>query len=282
MKIILAVDGSKHSQWAMDLLLKLPLIKEPEVWVLNVVDLSKLASTFLPGSHAVPYSKIVQDEINKALAAAERLTAGVANRLQTRWEKVVPVVEKGHVAQTIIAAAKENEADLIILGSRGLSKMQSFLMGSTSQKVVTYAPCSVLVVKSKSHAFKKVLIAWDGSKYSDDVVRFLNSEFQTGRFQVAALFAWEYPLPVYLPKMAVADIQEKLNAVMEKAGFKPKSLFVFGHPVKQIVEAARKQRMDLVAVGSRGLAGLKRFLLGGVSHHVVQSSPASVLVVRRQ
>jgi nucleotide-binding universal stress UspA family protein len=81
--------------------------------------------------------------------------------------------------------------------------------------------------------------------------------------------------------MAAADIQEQLNEMMKKTGLKARPLFVLGHPVKEIVETARKKRVDLVVVGSRGMTGLKRFLLGGVSYHVVQYSPASVLIVRR-
>jgi nucleotide-binding universal stress UspA family protein len=281
MKIILAVDGSKHSDWATDLLLKLPLAKEPEIRVLSVVDLSTLGYPFIPAPHATPYAKAIQEEITKALAAAKHLAAGIADRLGRRWIKVRPVVRKGHVAQTIISTAKDEEADLIILGSRGLSKIRSLLMGSISQKVALYAPCSVLVVKKRGRGVKNVLIALDGSEYSDAVAGFLHSEFQPERLHGTALFAWAYPLPLYLPKMAAADIQEQLNEMMKKTGLKARPLFVLGHPVKEIVETARKKRVDLVVVGSRGMTGLKRFLLGGVSYHVVQYSPASVLIVRR-
>jgi nucleotide-binding universal stress UspA family protein len=280
MRILLAVDGSKHSDWATDFLLKLPFTREPEIWVLNVVDSSKLPGVFLPSSRGGLYDKIVQDQMTKALTAAERLTVGVAKGLRTRWKKVVPLVEKGHIAEAIISKAKEGKADLIILGSRGLSKVQSLLLGSVSQKVTTYAPCSVLVVKSKCRAFKRVLIGWDGSKYSDDVVRFFNFEFQPGKIQGTALFIWEYPLPLYFPKMAIADIQEKLSEAIKKTGFRGAPLFVFGHPVKKIADTVRRHRVDLVAVGSRGLTGLKRFLLGGVSHNVLQYSPTSVLIVK--
>ncbi len=52
-------------------------------------------------------------------------------------------------ADEIVQAAKDQKADLIVLGSRGLAgKTRSFL-GSTASQVVTYSPCSVLVVKTQ-------------------------------------------------------------------------------------------------------------------------------------
>jgi len=50
-------------------------------------------------------------------------------------------------ADGIIMTAKEGNFDIIIIGSRGLTGIKKFFLGGTASKVVTYAPCSVLVVK---------------------------------------------------------------------------------------------------------------------------------------
>jgi nucleotide-binding universal stress UspA family protein len=94
------------------------------------------------------------------------------------------------------------------------------------------------------------------------------------------LYAWEYPYR--LPESAVAIIKERCVQVMKTAGLEAKFQFVFGQVAKRIVEIATQGKTDLVVVGSRGLTGLKRFLLGGISQKVVLHSPASVLVVRRR
>jgi len=57
------------------------------------------------------------------------------------------VLERGDAATQIIEYAKEQEIDLIVAGSRGLSQVQSWLLGSLSRKLVHYAGCSVLIVK---------------------------------------------------------------------------------------------------------------------------------------
>jgi nucleotide-binding universal stress UspA family protein len=55
--------------------------------------------------------------------------------------------EIGHAAEVITRVAREGNYDLIVLGSRGLSEWQSFLMGSVSDRVSHHAPCSVLIVR---------------------------------------------------------------------------------------------------------------------------------------
>ncbi|RVH85207.1 universal stress protein, partial [Sinorhizobium medicae] len=56
-------------------------------------------------------------------------------------------VEPGDYAETILAVADEVDADLIVVGSRGLGGLRGLLVGSVSQKVVQHADCSVLVVR---------------------------------------------------------------------------------------------------------------------------------------
>jgi len=59
-----------------------------------------------------------------------------------------PALVRGDAATEIIEFAKENEIDMIVAGSRGFSEMRSWLLGSVSRKLVHYAGCSVLIVKS--------------------------------------------------------------------------------------------------------------------------------------
>jgi nucleotide-binding universal stress UspA family protein len=60
------------------------------------------------------------------------------------------IILRGDAATEIIAFSTEHKIDLIIAGSRGLSQMRGWLLGSVSRKLVHYAPCSVLVVKNPS------------------------------------------------------------------------------------------------------------------------------------
>ena len=59
---------------------------------------------------------------------------------------------RGDAATEIIDYAKERKVDLIVAGSRGLSQVRGWLLGSVSRKLVHYAPCSVLIVKGELRA----------------------------------------------------------------------------------------------------------------------------------
>lgn len=281
MKIVLAVDGSRYSHWAVDLLLHIPLADTPEIHVLHVVDVEAITHPFLTPRLAPQYRGVIQTEVEKNMLAGNRLVAEVGERLRARWNIVQSVVERGHVAEQIIAKAKQEEADLIILGSRGRSDIAAFLMGSVSQKVATYAPCSVLVVKRKRHIVKKILVAVDGSTHSDAAVEFLHTHFLPGELHAIVLHVWDHPfnppeLPGWLP------VEKRCSHAMVEAGFKARPLFLRGHTAETIVEAANRKRVDLVVIGSRGLTGLKRYFLGGVSHKVTKYSERSVLVIKRR
>lgn len=281
MNILLAVDGSKYSHRAARLLARLPFKEELKITVLHAVDLAALTQPAeLSPLAAIKYGQLMRREIQRHLQMAERLTARMAKRLAARWPRTKGAVVRGDPAEQIIARAKREKADLILLGSRGLSDIRGFLLGSVSHKVVTNAPCSVLVVKGGRPVITKWLLAVDGSRPSETAMRWVMRRWLPRGLRGTALFVWDYPLPprpVSLPKQMV---QERYGEPLRRAGFEVAERVIMGHAAAEIVAAARRSRADLVVIGSRGLTGLKRIWLGGVSHQVVKHSPSSVLVVR--
>ncbi|TSA01029.1 MAG: universal stress protein [Nitrospiraceae bacterium] len=106
------------------------------------------------------------------------------------------------------------------------------------------------------------------------------------------------PLPIDAiePPLTLASFLEQLRTPLlkkarsvanqaaeriQKAGFEAKIAVVHGHPSHEIVKIAEAERADLVVVGSRGLTGTSRFLLGSVSDGIIKYAPCAVLVVRR-
>ena len=72
------------------------------------------------------------------------LTAGV----EVRYE-----VRTGHPVETILAAIRDDEADLVVVGTHGRSGLSHILLGSTAERVVRSAPCPVLTVRHPEHEF---------------------------------------------------------------------------------------------------------------------------------
>jgi nucleotide-binding universal stress UspA family protein len=281
MNILLAVDGSEHAAWATELLSALPLAKAPTITVLHVVEpLPAVHALFTPTERQA-YTTAVREQLAQKRERGHALVKQSAERLRRRLKRVRVMVEEGPAADTILATAKQRQADLIVLGSRGLGQIRKLVMGSVSQRVTTYAGCSVLVVKEPMRRLKRLLVALDGSPYAEDAAVFVGSMFRRTSVRASAVYVWEFPDRIPVPESAAALIRERGALVMHRAGLAGGVEFATGRPAKQIVRIAQQQHAGLVVVGSRGLTGLKRFLLGTVSNEVVLQSPVSVLVFRR-
>jgi nucleotide-binding universal stress UspA family protein len=265
------------------LLTRLPLAVPPVIRPLTVVEHGVLTHPAI----APPLVTQPNRAMKKQMAAAKGLATRTARRLRRRWKKVRPIVESGPVVETILSRATDERADLILMGARGLSNVQAFLLGSVSQQVATYAPCSVLIVKHNPSRFKRLLVTVDGSRASDDVVGFLIAHLQPKGLEITIAYVYHPDYIFTVPGAVISNylddwLDDTYTRLFESAGFAVETVCVKGHSAAKIIEVARRRRADLIVMGSRGLTGLKRFLLGSVSQQVVKHSPASILVVRNR
>jgi nucleotide-binding universal stress UspA family protein len=81
----------------------------------------------------------------------KQLLVEAVNNLGNHGIEAKSILLRGDAATEIIQYAKENQVELIVAGSRGLSQMRRLLLGSLSRKLVHYADCSVLIVKGGNH-----------------------------------------------------------------------------------------------------------------------------------
>src|SRR5262249_60944821 len=81
----------------------------------------------------------------------------------------------GSPKDEILRIARERNADLVVLGARGLGRIKRFLLGSVSLAVARHATCPVLVVKGQPRKLGSVLVGMDGSENSFQALRFLLS-----------------------------------------------------------------------------------------------------------
>jgi nucleotide-binding universal stress UspA family protein len=149
MRILLAVDGSKFSDAAVDEIANRPWPPGTEVKIVSVVHLPFEPS---PEVWALPesyYFKLEKEERGHAESAIAHALARLRESDAEREEPLVLTGEAvvGHPAETIIEAAKNWDADLIALGSHGYSGFTRFLLGSASYAVASHAPCSVEIVR---------------------------------------------------------------------------------------------------------------------------------------
>ena len=136
-RILLGIDGSDHAAKATEVTAGLAKAVGGEVLVLHVIE--RIAAS--KGAPATDL-EIPRDAASLVEEAGTRLKK---DGIRTR-EKVV-TAPSGRVVPEILSAAEESGADLIVVGSRGLSDFSGLLVGSVSHKLIQHADCPVLVVR---------------------------------------------------------------------------------------------------------------------------------------
>jgi nucleotide-binding universal stress UspA family protein len=191
-------------------------------------------------------------------------------------------VRVGTPSREIVGLAEEIDADAIVLGSKGTSRIQRLLLGSTAENVVRNASCPVLVVRERPlERIRRVLLPVDMDDGSRATVRYAQEHLGEG-VEVEAIHVVGFPrhidpeLEGVLPDDAESAV--RLRAFLDELGAERiPARVVLGEPAAAILDAAADA--DLVLIATRGLKGIARALLGSVAEKVVRHSEGPVLVV---
>jgi nucleotide-binding universal stress UspA family protein len=200
----------------------------------------------------------------------------------------------------IVELAEQLGAGLVVLGSRGLRPLKRALIGSVSDSVVRHAHGSVLVVRGngreRDYLPGRILLALDGSREAAaasrtavEIANATGSELHI----LFALFTSEtlpYPYPyaregweasVERAKHRAQEfVDEQAERIEAEGGRVKDAHLAFGKPDQEIVKLGEELDAGLIVVGSRGLGGVRRALMGSISGSVVRHAHGPVLVVR--
>ena len=144
-KILIAVDGSKHSLKSVSLGAEIAKSVGAKVLLLHVVKPYRLPDSLKKFAKAEHMATIDADLLNQG---AKYLLAGALDLAHGAGLKDVDIETKeGPIARTIVERAKSFKADIIVIGSRGMGDLEGLLRGGVSHRVETLAKCPVLVVK---------------------------------------------------------------------------------------------------------------------------------------
>jgi len=142
-KLLVACDGSEGSQIAVlhaSILAKKLGAELSALWVRS----------------SLPHYPETIDEIDVEEESAHEFFENIKTQLQSvgagQGVTIQPEMRSGHPAQQILEFARAHKTDLIVLGSRGHSRLWGELIGHTADRVSEHAPCSVLIVRSAQEA----------------------------------------------------------------------------------------------------------------------------------
>lgn len=149
MRVLLAVDGSRFSNAAVEEIAQRPWPDRTEIRIISVAQPPLVAppeTWELPDNFGEQMEKAVRDRAHPVVDnAAERLRQALGANIKT-----TTAVLLGHPKQAIIDEAERWRADLVVVGSHGQSALTRFLLGSVSQTVASHAKCSVEIVRGRT------------------------------------------------------------------------------------------------------------------------------------
>ena len=195
-------------------------------------------------------------------------------------------------AQGLLGLARD--ADLLVVGARGLNRFKEILLGSVSQHCLAHAEVPVAVIRSAESSVRggrqRVVVGVDGSDTSRQALLWALEEGRRRQAIVEAVHAWNAPFTGG-PDVPTSD---RVTIAVEQAAGELLASLVdsvdttgLPEPIVQTtacggggaVLVERAEGADLAVVGSRGLGGFKGLLLGSVGHQVAHHAPCPVIVI---
>ncbi|MDH5562655.1 MAG: universal stress protein [Nitrospirota bacterium] len=151
LNVLLATDGSPDAWKAVDILKELGLPPESTITLLHVIKKHMYETAQCvdrAGKSQAEFSKLAKDLCRDRDSAGVRLLKATRDALGSLSLTIQERVALGHETEEILKAARQQTADLILMGSRGKTGLRRFLMGGVARTVSRHAPCSVLVVRA--------------------------------------------------------------------------------------------------------------------------------------
>lgn len=146
-RILIALDGSRHSNTATGFLVQLPLSVQTHVFPVTVVQSHMEAIVKTPTLNLETNQLILEELKATEEEAGRKLLDTAGENFLKKGYKVTPLLLKGEPAEEILNAAETLNPELIIIGARGLTGIEAFFLGSVSQRVARFSKYSVLIVR---------------------------------------------------------------------------------------------------------------------------------------
>jgi nucleotide-binding universal stress UspA family protein len=281
-RVVLATDGSEEADAAVDCTIALlrDSHSSAEVRVVHVWNLE----VHHPHGH---WDIELRSEAEKLVGATvERLKAA-----GLRADSEILRADSEHVAGAVAIATRDFKADVVVLGSRGLSDWQSMFKHSVSHRVLSAVDCPVLIVRGHTHGptggVRRVLLAIAGGNDLGPGVR-------------AAVAAAAAPgskvMVVHIaqgifggPGLAYVESDDEIRMTMTAAirllgdaGVASEGTVAHAGPVaKTVAEIAEAWSADMIVIGSSRMGDLGSLLLGSVSHHLLRTTGRPILIAER-
>ncbi|MEH2292740.1 universal stress protein [Nostoc sp.] len=277
-RILLAVSGLGHAEEMLKTLKEIPSIQSAKVTILHVVPAQNAAAT-----------------MTAKWENGGKILANAIQTLNLDPSQVSSILREGEPKDVVCQVADEIDADLIIMGSRGLKRLQSILSNSVSQYVFQLSSRPMLLVKDDIYVkrIKRIMVAIDNSDSAKNCLKlalFLLRDIQGGQLILANIST-----DLGGKKSEITEVNSDKNPVLaaavaeaEKQGIQSRSYISSGKPGEEICRLAEELNIDLLLLGSpdrrpsiaKSFVDIDRLIGTSLSDYVRVNATCPVLLAR--
>lgn len=277
-KILLAVSGLGHAEEMLKNLKELPSIQQADILVLHVV----------PAQTTAAVMTVKWEEGGKILANAIQY-------LDLDPSRVSAMLRQGEPKDVVCQVADEIDADLIIMGSRGLKRLQAILSNSVSQYVFQLSSRPMLLVKDDIYVKRvnRIMVAYDDSDAAKQCLQlalFLLQGIKGGQLILVNVNKDLSGKTGEVPMMTAEKNPVLAPAIAEakKLGVQPRCITSSGRPGEEICRLAEEMSVDLLMLGSpdrrpsvaKSFVDIDRLIGASLSDYVRVNATCPVLLAR--
>jgi nucleotide-binding universal stress UspA family protein len=272
--VLIADSGKGHVEEMVRMLREIPVVKQARVNLLHVV----------PEQAGDNYTEHSQQ--------AAGMVAEAVQRLGLSPSEVNTIIRQGDAKQTVLKVAEEINSDLIVMGSRGLSRLQSILGNSASQYVFQLSTRPMLLVRDDLYIrrINRVMVTIDGTGVGDDAIKLaceLVREIPGGTLTGVHVTRQDIT-PSRGGKSPADEVLEKAVQRARSFGVELKPIHRTGDIGRTVCATAEECKADMLVIASqdrrpvvaKALVDLDRLLGSSVSDYIRVHAPAPVLLVR--
>lgn len=274
-KIIVPIDFSEHSEYALKTAAKLAKKNNAELLALHMLEMSDIilsASDGLQNQKAVFFFKLAEQKFEDFL-----------KKDYLKDIKVTPIVKHFKVFSEVNDVAKKHDADLIVMGSHGTSGVMEFIVGSNTERVVRNADVPVLVVKNNVSQinFEVITFACDFSEECIQAyIKAVNMFSKTG----SKMYFVYVNLPNDRFKSSI-EIERRVVNFFTKADGNLDRMsdvhYVSDYTIEDgVLNFSNKIGADLIAIPTHGKKGLAHFFEGSIGEDVANHSTLPVMTFK--
>jgi nucleotide-binding universal stress UspA family protein len=274
-KIIIPVDFSPYSEYALETAAALAKKHNSELIVMHMLELSE--SIFSATSSER------NEETAFMLMVTNKQFESFLDKPYLEGISLTPMIKHHKVLKEVDEVASELKADLVVMGSRGHNDHEGIFLGSNTEKVVRHSNVPLLVVKSKPKSidFNHIVLATDFSLESANT---LNTAIEL----LSNLGKKVTLLHVNLPSahfLSTDEIEEKMSNVLKKINredWSNKVAFISDYNVEEaILSYSNKHNADAIGMITQGRTGLYHLFAGSISEDLVNHSKLPVFTFKK-